>query len=263
MSQLAAAQSLDGPWLAYASVQRAFAFRQTFARSAYPAVRANLEQAVRRWPDCAAVQAMWAFAHLDAARFGIVTSAARSDELQAGLQAAQLAVDLAPDSALALQSLAALRYGGGEVEVAERLQRRAIARNPSDPEGLAQLGWRLIASGQRAEGTNLMQKAIASSLIIPAWYHMVMALSAFLADDLDDARRAATLGKHYGMGPGYATLALIEAEAGNKETARTALTEALRRSELLRRDPVAYWQTFQVVPAIIGRFNAGLARAGL
>ena len=108
-----------------------------------------------------------------------------------------------------------------------------------------------------------MQKAIGSSLVVPAWYHMVMALAAFLAGDLDQARDAAKLGKHYGMGPGYATLALIEAEAGHKEAARIALAEALRRSELLRRDPVAYWQTFQVVPEVIGRFNAGLARAGL
>ena len=263
MPQLAATRSPDDPWLAYASVQRAFAFRRTFARSAYPEVRADLELAVRHRPDCAAAQAMWAFARLDAARFGIVVSAARSDELHAGLQAAQLAAELAPDSALALQSLAALRYASGEVEVAERLQRRAIARNPNDPEGLAQLGWRLLARGRWEEGTSLMQKAIGSSLVVPAWYHMVMALAAFLAGDLDEARDAATLGKHYGMGPGYATLALIEAEAGHKEAARTALAEALRRSDLLRRDPVAYWQTFQVVPEVIGRFNAGLARAGL
>ena len=179
LPQLAATRSPDDPWLAYASVQRAFAFRRTFARSAYPEVRADLELAVRHRPDCAAAQAMWAFALLDAARFGIVAPAARSDELHAGLQAAQLATELAPDSALALQSLAALRYASGEVEVAERLQRRAIARNPNDPEGLAQLGWRLLVRGRCEEGTSLMQKAIGSSLVVPAWYHMVMALALF------------------------------------------------------------------------------------
>ena len=263
LPQLAATRSPDDPWLAYASVQRAFAFRRTFARSAYPEVRADLELAVRHWPDCAAAQAMWAFALLDAARFGIVDPAARADELHVGLQAAQLAFELAPDSSLALQSLAALRYASGDVEVAERLQRRAIARTPNDPEGLAQLGWRLLARGRREECTILMPKAIGSSLVVPAWYHMVMALAAFLAGDLDDARDAAALGKHYGMGPGYATLALIEAETGHKEAARTALAEAMRRSKLLRRDPVAYWQTFQAVPEVIARFNTGLARAGL
>ena len=263
MPQLAATRSPDGPWLAYASIQRAFAYRRTFDRSAYAEVRADLELAVRDRPDCAAAQAMWAFAHLDAARFGIVVSGVRSDELHAGLQAAQLAAELAPHSALALQSLAALRYACGEVEGAELTQRQAIARNPNDPEGLAQLGWRLLARGRWEEGASLMQTAIGSSLVVPAWYHMVRALAAFLAGDLDMARAAATFGKHYGMGPGYATLALVEAEAGHTEAARAALAEALRRSDLLRRDPVAYWQTFQVVPEVLERFNAGLARAGL
>ena len=206
---------------------------------------------------------MRAFAFLDAARFGIVDSGRKVDELQAGLQLAQLAVELAPDSALALQSLAALRYTIGDVEEAERVQRQAVHRNPNDPEGLAQLGWRLLAQGHVNEGTHLIEQAIARSLVVPSWYHMVLALARFLAGDAVGARSQARLGKDYDMGPGYATLALVEAATGHKGPARSALAEALRRSELLRRDPVAFWQPFQVVPEVVERFNAGLARAGL
>ena len=85
---------------------------------------------------------------------------------------------------------------------------------------------------------------------------------AFLAGDLDGRATRPSSARNM-AGPGYATLALIEAEAGHTEAARAALAEALRRSELLRRDPVAYWPTFQVVPEVIERFNAGLAKAGL
>ena len=67
---------------AYDCVQRAFAYRRTFAKKLYPPVRACLEDAVRRDPNYAAAWAMLAFAHLDAARFGLVEPDARAGELR-------------------------------------------------------------------------------------------------------------------------------------------------------------------------------------
>ena len=69
-------------------------------------------------------------------------------EMQAGLAAAQHAVELAPSSVIALQSLAALHYATGDFDEAERVQRQAIALNPNNPESLAQLGWRLAVHGR-------------------------------------------------------------------------------------------------------------------
>ena len=62
---------------------------------------------------------------------------------------------------------------------------------------------------------------------------------------------------------GYATLAITEAALGHAAAARAALQEALRRSPLLARDPIAFWANFQGSPAVIERLNAGLAKAGL
>ena len=73
---------------AYDCVQRAFAYRRTFAPEEYPPVRACLEEAVRRDPGYAGAWAMLAFAHLDAARYGLVEPAAQAGELDAGLAAA-------------------------------------------------------------------------------------------------------------------------------------------------------------------------------
>jgi TolB-like protein/tetratricopeptide (TPR) repeat protein len=247
---------------AYDCVQRAFAFRRTFALEAYPAVRSCLEEAVRRDPGYAGAWAMLAFAHMDAARFELVEASARASELDAGLAAAQRAVELAPESVRSLQSLAALRFARGEYDEAERVQRRAIVLNPHDPESLAQLGWRLMARGKWEEGGTLLQEAIDRSLAVPAWYHETLAMALYLGGDLQRARDEAELGKE-DCCPGYATLAIMEAALGNSAAARAALDEAFRQSPLLSRDPVALWSNFQAAPDVIARLNAGLAKAGL
>ena len=247
---------------AYDCVQRAFAFRRTFAPEEYPPVRACLEEAVRRDPDYAAAWAMLAFAHMDAARFELVEAAARPGELDAGLAAAQRAVALAPEGVRSLQSLAALHFARGDYDEAERVQRQAIALNPHNPESLAQLGWRLMARGRWEEGGKLLQDAIDRSMVVPAWYHETLALALYLGGDLERARDEAELGKE-DCCQGYATLAITEAALGHAAAARDALDEALRQSPLLSRDPVAFWANFQAAPEVIERLNAGLAKAGL
>ena len=247
---------------AYDCVQRAFAYRRTFAMELYPSVRACLEEAVRRDAGYAGAWAMLAFAHLDAARYGLVEPAARAGELDAGLAAAQRAVELAPGSVRSLQSLAALRFGRGEYDEAESVQRRAIALNPHDPESLAQLGWRLVVRGQWEEGGTLLQEAINRSMVVPAWYHETLAVARYLGGDLQRARDEAELGKE-DCCPGYAILAITEAALGKTAAARAALDAALRQTPQLARDPAAYWANFQVAPEVIERLNVGLVKAGL
>ena len=232
---------------AYDCVQRAFAFRRTFNPGDYPAVRACLEEAVRRDPREASAWAMLAFAHMDAARFELVAAELRAGELDAGLAAAQEALRLAPGSARSLQSLAALHFARGEFEEAERVQRQAIALNPHDPEGLAQLGWRLMARGQWDEGATLLREAIDRSLAVPAWYHETLALALYLGGDLQQARDEAELGKD-DCCTGYATLAIAEAALGHVDAAKAAMQQALQQSPLLSRDPVAFWANFQGAP---------------
>lgn len=256
------AQARPETMFAYDCVQRAFAFRRTFDLEAYPTVRGCLEEAVRRDPNYAGAWAMLAFAHMDAARLELVDAPARPGELDAGLAAAQHAVELAPESVRSLQSLAALRFACGEYDEAERVQRLAIAQNPHDPESLAQLGWRLVARGRWEEGGTLLQEAIDRSMVVPAWYHETLAAALYLGGDLQRARNEAELGKA-DCCPGYAILAITEGALGNTAAARAALDEAVRQTPDLARDPVAYWANFQAAPEVIERLNAGLVKAGL
>lgn len=256
------AQTLPGTMFAYDCVQRALAFRRTFAPEDYPPVRTCLEEAVQRDPGYAGAWAMLAFAHMDAARFELVEPSARPAELDAGLAAAQRAVALAPEAVRSLQALAALQFARGDYDDAERVQRQAIALNPHNPESLAQLGWRLMARDRSEEGGKLLQEAVDRSMVVPAWYHVTLALALYLGGDLERARDEAELGKE-DCCQGYATLAITEAALGHAEAARTALAQAYRQSPLLSRDPVAFWANFQAAPEVIARLNAGLVKAGL
>ena len=229
----------------------------------YPAVRSCLEQSVERDPGFASAWAMLAFAHLDAVRFGLVEPSRRAGELQSGLVAAQRAVELASQSVLALQSLAAVRYMSGDAAEAERIQRKAIALNPQNPESLAQLGWRLTVQGRWQEGTALLQNAIDRSVAVPNWYHTSLAVGLYLGGEptaratrLKPARSSAVASDR----PCWRS---PRPQVGHAQAARIALYQAVAQAPRLGRDSRAFWATFLVADAVVDRLDDGLRRAGL
>lgn len=248
---------------AYDCVQRALAYRKTFADEQYPQVRSCLEESVQRDPSYAAAWAMLAFAHLDSIPVGKADPAVRAAELRAGLQLARHAVELAPNSVVSLQALAALLYWSGDVDEAERVQRQAIALNPNNPESSALLGWRLGAQGRFQESAELLQKAIDRSVAPPPWYHADLALVSYLLGDRAAARDIAQRGTAPCCGVGYAALAITEGGVGHATEARAALDEAIRQAPLLGTDPRAFWAGFGIVASVIDSLNQGLAAAGL
>ena len=248
---------------AYDCVQRAVAYRRTFAKELYPPVRSCLKDVVRHDPGYADAWAMLAFAHLDAARYGFVEPTARAGEMAAGVEAALHAVALAPNRVRPWQSLAALRFMSGDYDEAERVARHAIALNPNNPESLAQLGWRLMARGHWDEGAKYLQDAIDRSVRVPVWYYSCLASALYLKGDYTRALNAAELGKGDCCGIGHAVLAIAQAAAGRPEKARAALDEAIRQAPVLGRDPRAFWANYQRSDVVIDRLNAGLAQAGL
>src|SRR3954453_14948109 len=248
---------------AYDCVQRALAYRQTFAKNLYPSVRSCLEQAVGSDPGYADAWALLAFPHLDPARYELAEPAARPGEMAAGVEAALRAVALAPDRVRPWQALAGLHFTGGEYDEAERVQRRAIALNPDNPESLAQLGWRLVARGRWDEGATYLRDAVDRSVRVPVWYYSTLASALYLKGDVAGALGAAELGKGDCCGIGYAMLAIAEAAAGHPAEARADLDAALRQAPLLGRDPRAFWANYRRSVEVIDRLEAGLARAGL
>ena len=257
------AQARPETMFAYDCVQRAFAFRRTFAPEAYPAVRACLEEAVRRDPDYAGAWAMLAFAHMDAARYELVEPSARPGELDAGLAAAQRAVALAPESVRSLQSLAALRFARGEYDEAERVQRQAIALNPHDPgePGPARLaadGTRPVG-GRRHPAPRGDRPQHGRPGLVPrdlgAWPSTSAAISSGRATKPSWARRIAVpaMPSWPSRRPRLAT--------PPRPVPRWTRPSASHRSSPATRS--RYWANFQVAPEVIERLNAGLVKAGL
>ena len=247
---------------AYDCVQRAFAFRRTFDLKAYP-----LCAPVSR-KQCGAIPATPAPGRCSPSPTWTPPGSSWSSRQPRPAswtpvwRRRSVRWSSPPSSVRSLQSLAALHFGRGEYDEAERVQRQAIALNPHDPESLAQLGWRLMVRGQWQEGGTLLQEAVDRSMVVPAWYHETLAVALYLGGDLQRARDEAELGKA-DCCPGYAILAITEAALGHAAAARAALDEAVRQSPQLARDPVAYWANFQVAPEVIERLNAGLVKAGL
>ncbi len=248
---------------AYDCVQRAFAYRRSFAKAEYPAVRACLDEAVIRDPGYADAWAMLGFAHMDAARFGLVSADAVSGEFAAGLLAAERSVELAPGSVRSLQALAALQFINGLVDTAEVTQRRAIAMNPNDPESLAQLGWRLVAYGRHQEGSDLLQDAIRRSLIVPNWYYVTLAGGLYFQGRFQEAYETAQRGAGPCCGSGYALLAISAAAVGRNEESAKALAEALRQAPLIASDPHSFWSRQGISIPVIEGLVAALRKAGL
>ncbi|MFO1068194.1 MAG: hypothetical protein U1E14_06680 [Geminicoccaceae bacterium] len=103
----------------------------------------------------------------------------------------------------------------GRPDEAEATQRRVVALNPNDPESLAQLGLRIAVGGHPAEAIDLLEKAIARSVVVPNWYYVTLAGALYLDGRLDAAHRTARLGAGPCCGNGQALLAITAAAVGS------------------------------------------------
>ena len=88
--------------------------------------------------------------------------------MAAATAAATKAVELNHDGILGLQALAAIDYYSDRYEASERRMRHALELNPNDPETQVQLGWRLAARGNWAEGLPLVRAALLGPWVLPA-----------------------------------------------------------------------------------------------
>jgi TolB-like protein len=243
----------------YLCVLRAYDYRRTFQRTKFGPVRACLEDAVRREPGYADAWAMLGWLRLDGARFEFDTG--NIDDLYtAALVAGEQALKLAPNSVLALKALSSINYYMGRFGTAESLARRAAELNPNDPDTLAQLGWRLAARGNFAEGIPLLEKAIARNGSPPPWYFHLVAVDALLRGDYQSMLATAERSTVDGFGVGYALVAIAQAKLGNPGAAAEAL-DKMAQFPPMARDPAAYFRRNGVTEATIAVLMAGLNEA--
>jgi adenylate cyclase len=196
--------------------------------------RQLLDEVCRRAPHHAAPLAWLARWHL----FRLVQGGAahREADGRAALALAQRALDIDPESPLALTMLAAARTSWSrDLDGAATACDAALAINPSESLAWLQRGAVQAFDGAGAEALASSQRAWQLSPLDPArpWYRSLMASAALTAGDhpraIAEARQALRLNREHLSS--HRVLAIALQLSGRHEEACAAV------AELLRRDP--------------------------
>jgi TolB-like protein/tetratricopeptide (TPR) repeat protein len=246
----------------YACVLRAYEYRRTFEDALFAPALACLTEAVSRDPDYADAWAMLGWLHLDAVRQDMVAPAEFPNHLAQAQDAGMRAVRLDPGSQRGLEALAAIAFFNASYDEAERLQRKALALNPNDPEALAQLGWRLAVRGNWEDGLPALEMAIARSADPPGWYYHLIAVHDYLEGDFSQALAAAEHSARVGSVIGLSLAAISHAKLGDMDAAQKNLAAMAESWPLLARDPAAAFRKFQVEEALVSKLVEALQEAG-
>lgn len=160
--------------------------------------------------------------------------------LDRSLAAALTAVRLAPSGARAYQALMKVLLLRGATDEAIRMGREAQARNPYDPEIMADVGALYVRLGRPLEGLPLLERATSLSAARPPRYDFY----AFLGAYLEGAGKASE--NHAAMlGADTSRLSLLgqalkAATDGDSERRARAIAQLVEKSPLFGRDPRAF-----------------------
>ncbi|TWA84778.1 TolB-like protein [Azospirillum brasilense] len=248
----------------YACLLRARQYWRQLSASIHAEVRDCLERTTRSDPDYPEAWAALAMVTIDEARLGFNPSPARPDPIDDGLQMAERAVALAPDSALSHQALGLAWWLRREPQRSIEAYERALALNPNDSATLADLGRCYSLTGEWERGIPLIREAFARNPAQPSWYRIVIATYHYVhgryADALDEMRRA-NLGREVLLG--HVALAMIHGQTGNRAEAAKAVSEILRLDPNFPVKAVTEFERRNIHPDTIARIVDGLRKAGL
>jgi tetratricopeptide (TPR) repeat protein len=243
----------------YLCVLRSYGYRRTFSDAAYAEALACLEAAVRRDPDYADAWAMLGWLYMDDGRFDF-TGGDTASLYAKGAAAAERALALDGDSVTALKALASIRHYTGHYAESEALARRAVALNPYDPDTLAQLGWRLAARGNFADGIPYLEQAIERSVDPPGWYFHMMIIDRYLARDYEKMLALAQRATKDGSEFSFALQGLASLRLGDREAAREAMAKVPDESSL-RTNPEAFFARHGATDTLKAEMTGALREA--
>jgi adenylate cyclase len=246
---------------AYESVLRATAYwRDNAIASEHAIVRDALERAVESDPGYADAWAWLAIIYVDEHRHNYNP---RPDPLDRALEAARRAIAADPTSQGAHDALAETCFYRGDLDVFFAEAERAVGLNPNNALYLASLGEKLhYARDER--GITLLRRAMRLDPFHPTWFHVPIAIHHLERGELDEALAAARKIDMPGFAPPQILLALIYAELGRQNEARSAVEELLRlRPGYTAEEAIELMRKNQFSEDSIRRAAAALRKAGL
>ncbi|MGX5735486.1 hypothetical protein [Bosea thiooxidans] len=240
-------------------ILRAFDLRRTMLAEDDLAARACLEQLVEQDPGFYP-----AWAHLAVLELGESgeTDLRDKSKLDRSLAAALAAIRLAPSGARAYQAMMKVLLLRGAVDEAIQMGREALARNPYDPDIMADLGALFVRRGRPAEGLPLLERAIALSVGRPARYDFYAFLGSYLSGSAKGGEAyAATLAADH-TPLSLLGRALLAASEGDQQKLSTAVSELTERAPLFGSDPRGYLLRRGFSEEVVTRLLAALGLAG-
>jgi TolB-like protein/tetratricopeptide (TPR) repeat protein len=243
----------------YVCVLRAYGYRRNFSRQEFEPVLGCLKDAVRRDPNYSDAWAMLSWLHVDAGRIGYAGYDTQ-DEYKKALLAASKAVQLEPNSILALKVLGAVYHYMGRYDDSERVTREALTINPDDPGTLAQLGWRLAIRGKFDKGIPLIKRAIARTVNPPGWYYHLVAIDLYRKGEYKQMREVAERADPDNSGVSQMLIAIANGELGNRDAARDALKK-MSEHKPFASDPAGFMRRHGAIDEIVASLMAGLKKA--
>jgi adenylate cyclase len=222
--------------------------------------RGCLEAVAASRPNAVTALANLTYFYLDEYRVGYNPL---PDPLDRALASARRAIELAPDSPRANQALMAALFVRGNVDEALNLGRRALELNPFDTDIMADLGARLVQVGQYREGSNLILQASSANPADPPWYDFFLFLAAYMQDDFDTARAAASRITTNEYVPGLIAKIAMAAHDRQPAQAQELLTRMVAIQPEYATDPEGALAKRNFTPEIKSRLLAALRNAGL
>lgn len=242
-------------------IYQALNFRRHMKADDHLAARNCLDALVARDPD---FHPAWShLSLLTADEYASGLNARPGSPLDRALAAAVTAVRLAPASARAHQALMEAQFLRGMTEEALKSGREAMARNPYDPDIMADLGARYVQLDRAADGLPLLERAVALSNGRPSWYDVFLYFAAYLTGTDKLAENQASLIKAEETPLALVARAVASAAAGDRDGLEEALRMLGQAEPLFALDARLFLTRKGFSPPVIDRILAAIGQAGL
>ena len=243
----------------YEALLRSFGFHQHVNAAEHLAGRTALEHAVKNSPDRAECWAMLSWLYRAEYTHGYN---ALPDPMDRALAAARRAVDLAPSNQLAQAALASAQYFRKDFGAFRNAAERALALNHMEGYTTAFMGMLFAFSGDWERGCELSRQATKLNPNHPGWYWFPIVMEAYHRRDSERAVEHLARLNMPGLWSAVIATAVIYAQAGDLERARSAVRDLLAlRPDFLRtaREQCSiFWG-----PELVEQILDDLKKAGL
>jgi TolB-like protein/Tfp pilus assembly protein PilF len=243
----------------YEALLRSFGFHQYVNAEEHLAALTALERAVKQEPDRADCWAVlsWLYRAEYTHEYNH-----RPEAMERSLAAARRAVELAPSSRLAHAALATAFFFRRELGSFRAAAERALSLNKMEGYITAFLGMQFAYAGDWERGCALAEYSTRLNPNHPGWYWFAMVINAYRQRESQRALELALRINMPGLWTAQVALAVIYAQLGQMDQARTAIRGllALRPdfATIARRELSKWW-----LPDMVETMVGDLRKAGL